>query len=91
MLRIAVEEKHGWATVRVQGLLAGAWVSELERCWQETLVSPEQIIVDLDGVFFIDSRGRALLAEMHAAGSQLHGKGPHTTYILEQIQELKTA
>ncbi len=89
MLRIAVEEEHGWATLRVQGFLAGDWIKELERCWQDTPVSPDQIVVDLDDVMFIDTRGRALLQLMHAAGSHLHGKGVHTAYILEQIEEAK--
>jgi hypothetical protein len=86
MLRITVREEHGWATLRVEGLLVGAWVPELERCWQDTLVSPDQIVVDLDDLLFMDRPGRALLARMHAAGTQLHARGLLTGYIVEQIQ-----
>ena len=87
MLRITVREEHGWATLRVEGTLVGPWVAELERCWQETLVSPEQILIDLDEVIFLDSGGRKLLEQMYAAGTRLRGKRPHTAYILEQIEE----
>ena len=88
MLRITVSEQHGWATLRVEGTLVGPWVGELERCWQDVMVTPEQIIIDLDDVSFMDSAARAVLEQMHAAGSQLRGKGAHTAYILERIQEL---
>jgi hypothetical protein len=86
MLRITVREEHGWATLRAEGILVGPWVAELHRCWQDTLVSPERIDVDLDDLLFIDGRGRALLQEMHAAGTKLHARGMLTGYIVEQIQ-----
>jgi hypothetical protein len=86
MLRITVEEQHGWATINLEGTLCGPWVDEVRRCWWETLACPEQVTVDLESVTSMDDRGRALLAEMHRAGTQLHGRGLMTNYILEQIQ-----
>jgi anti-anti-sigma regulatory factor len=61
-------------------------VDVVRRCWWETLACPEQVIVDLESVTSMDDMGRALLAEMHRAGTQLHGRGLMTNYILEQIQ-----
>ena len=87
MLRISVQEERGWATLKVEGLLVGPWVAELERCWQDVLISPEQIIVDLDDLLFLDGCGRVLLEQMNAAGTHLRSKGPMTGYIIEQIQE----
>ena len=86
MLRITVEEEHGWATIQLEGRLAGAWVAELRQCWWGTLACPEHVIVNLESVTSMDEAGRALLAEMYAAGTQLHGRGLMTNYILEQIQ-----
>ena len=86
MLRITVEEQHGWATIHLEGTLSGPWVDEVRRCWFETLACPEQVIVDLEWVTAMDDRARALLAEMHRAGTQLHARGLMTHYILEQIQ-----
>ncbi len=86
MLRITVREERGWATLRVEGLLVGPWVAELQRCWQDTLVSPDQIVVDLDDLLFMDRGARALLEQMHAAGTRLHARGLLTGYIVEQIQ-----
>ena len=86
MLRITVEEQHGWATIHLEGALSGPWVEEVRQCWWGTLACPEHVVVDLESVTSMDEAARALLAEMHAAGSQLHGRGLMTNYILEQIQ-----
>jgi hypothetical protein len=50
------------------------------------LVSPDQIVIELHDLLFIDRRARALLAQMHAAGTQLRARGMLTGYIVEQIQ-----
>jgi anti-anti-sigma regulatory factor len=86
MLRITVEEQHGWATIRLEGSLSGPWVQELRQCWWGTLACPEHVVVDLESVTSMDDAGKALLEEMHAAGTQLQGRGLMTNYILEQIQ-----
>ena len=87
MLRITVTEEHGWATFRLEGTLAGPWVGELDRCWQATLVDPERVLIDLTAVTALDAYGRKLLEKMHAAGTQLRGKGLLIGYIVEQIQQ----
>lgn len=86
MLRITVEEQHGWATIHLEGTLCGPWVEELRQCWWGTLACPEQVVVDLEAVTSMDESAKSLLEEMHAAGTQLHGRGLMTNYILEQIQ-----
>lgn len=91
MLRITVEEKRGWATIRLEGGLAGPWVNELRQCWEATLVSQDQIVMDLSEVRSIDSAGIDLLQAMHSAGTQLRGRGLLTNYIVEQIQQQQSA
>ena len=86
MLRITLQEQHGWATIHLEGMLCGPWVDEVRRCWWETRACPEQVVIELGSVTSIDDMGRALLAEMHRAGTQLRGRGVMTNYILEQIQ-----
>src|SRR5689334_12629991 len=86
MLRITVEEQHGWATIYLEGRLSGPWVDEVRQCWWGTLSCPEHVIIDLESVTSMDDMGRALLSEMHRAGTQLHGRGLMTNYILEEIQ-----
>jgi hypothetical protein len=86
MLRITVEEQRGWATIQLEGTLAGPWVDELYQCWWGTLACPEHVVVNLESVTSVDDAGKALLQKMHAAGTQLHGRGLMTSYILEQIR-----
>jgi len=88
MLRITVQDQDNQATIRLEGKLAGAWVEELEQCWNQTLAGPANrtLLVDLNAVTFVDSQGRALLAEMHNVGAKLVGQGMLTRYILEEIE-----
>jgi hypothetical protein len=86
-----VKEERGIATLHLEGVLAGPWVHEVERCWLETRVCPERVSVDLSEVLSLDGPGRELLEEMHAAGTQLRGAGLLVEYILEQIHQKHTA
>ena len=73
MLRVTVEERDDQVVFRLEGRLKGPWVIELERCWRSTVgrAAGKSFGVDLDGVNFIDDRGKALLVEMAKAGVEL--------------------
>jgi hypothetical protein len=86
-----MKEERGIATLHLEGVLAGPWVHEVERCWQETKVCPERVIVDLSKVLSLDGSGRELLEQMHAAGTQLRGEGLLVEYILKQIYQKQPA
>ena len=77
MLRITVLDNSGLLTFRLEGRLAGPWVRELENCWQSTLMSqPKPVVrVDLTGVTFVDTAGKAFLAARHAQGAELVASG----------------
>ena len=73
MLRVTVEERGSQVVFRVEGKLKGPWVIELDSCWRSTssLGGGKTFAVDLDGVYFIDEPGKALLTEMSRAGVEL--------------------
>jgi anti-anti-sigma regulatory factor len=73
MLRITVHEILEFLTFQLEGKLAGAWVWEVEECWQQTLAGRCGVAVrfDLSGVTFIDAAGKAFLADMHRQGAEL--------------------
>lgn len=73
MLRITTDETPQALTLRLEGRLDGPWVAVLAECWHRALPDAEgrQVRVDLNGVTFVDLRGKAQLAEMHARGAQL--------------------
>jgi outer membrane protein TolC len=87
MLRVTtkVEEEQGRVTLKLEGKLAGPWVDEFERCWCSTLEKSKNVLVELAGVTFIDSKGKCLLAKIHGQGAKLIGAGLMTKSIIEEI------
>jgi outer membrane protein TolC len=87
MLRITtkVEEEEGRVTLRLEGKLAGPWVDEFERCWCLAAEKWKNLVVELEGVTFIDSKGKCLLAKIHGQGAKLIGAGLMTKSIIEEI------
>lgn len=87
MLRITVHDDEESLCYRLEGRLAGAWVKEVERCWQSTLnhqrkPSPR---VDLTGVTFIDDAGKSCLAAMHRQGAELVAADCLTKEVVAEI------
>ncbi len=89
MLRISVknEEPGKRLLVEVEGRLAGAWVGELNRCWEGELArtATDTIVVRLANVSFVDETGTDLLRKMFQAGAKLEGSGCMVRALIAQI------
>ena len=87
MLRITMHDNQESLTFQLEGRLAGAWVREVEQCWQSTLAHQHKPIlrVDLTGVTFIDDAGKACLAAMHLQGAELVAADCLTKAIVAEI------
>ena len=87
MLRITVHEILEFLTFQLEGKLAGAWVREVEECWQRTLAGRCGMAVrfDLAGVTFIDGAGKDLLAAMHRQGAEFVAADCLTKAIVAEI------
>ena len=87
MLRITVHDNQESLCFQLEGRLAGAWVKEVEQCWQSTLAHQRKPIlrVDLTGVIFIDDAGKACLAAMHRQGAELVAADCLTKEIVAEI------
>ena len=48
----------------LEGKLVGPWVDELERVSQEALSQSKSLTLNLEKVWFVDSRGAALLRDL---------------------------
>jgi anti-anti-sigma regulatory factor len=84
MLRITTKTEASKTTFELEGTLAGAWVGELERCWQE--IGPDQAVkVSLEAVTFIDDAGKRLLARLHQSGAELNASGCMNKCIVQEI------
>jgi anti-anti-sigma regulatory factor len=87
VLRITTRIDSEAIRLVVEGRLAGACVSELERCWlaSTSKESQQAILVDLSSVTFIDACGKQLLAHMHGQGIKLVASGLLARCLIEEI------
>ena len=73
-------------SLMVEGRLAGPWVEELESCWRQTAAIQQlRTVVDLTGVTFVDTDGKALLTRMWQKGVELRAAGCLTRCIVDEI------
>ena len=89
MIKIQMKELDDQLTLQVEGRLAGAFVPELENCWQAARADQpnRKIAVDLKSVTCIDRAGRSLLQLMHTNGVGFLRAGLAIQDILEQVME----
>ena len=89
MLRITVEEASNQVTLRLEGNLIGAWVTELEEAWRAASanLASRLLCLDLTAVGGIDPAGRYLLLLLHDRGARLMISGQVITEIDADIVE----
>jgi len=64
VLKISVTSNSDHAIrFHLEGKLVGPWVEELRRLGEDALSQQKSLILDLEGVRFVDMRGAALLRE----------------------------
>ena len=86
MLRITTHEDAEKVCLKVEGMLKGAWVPEMEQCWRRISSDRDKaLIVDLSEVEFVDMAGRYLLALMHARGASFVAVTPLITQMVSEI------
>lgn len=70
----------------LEGRLAGPWVEELNSCWCQMEANQQRrAVIDLTGVTFVDSEGKALLVRMWQQGAEFRAAGCLTRCIVEEI------
>jgi ABC-type transporter Mla MlaB component len=87
MLKITVDQAPDEITLKLEGSLSGAWVSELEDAWRAVAfdTTGRAVCVDLASVVGIDPAGRYLLLLIHERGGQMIGTGGR---ILDDLVEV---
>jgi len=87
MLRISANERSVGTTVTLEGRLAGVWVDELRACWRSiaAVCDTRSVRIDLAGVTFVDTAGKALLRAVHEQGATLAASGCMMRATLEEI------
>jgi ABC-type transporter Mla MlaB component len=85
MLRITVHKEKTKATLELEGRLAGAWVEELQRAWQEAKAGKSSIVVNLAAVSYVDAEGKRLLSDMCRAGTAFEASGCLMRCLVEEM------
>ena len=86
MLKITLHDSSQEFRLKLEGRLSGAWVRELELCWQtaSSTTLGRRTVADLREVDFIDSAGQALLARLRAQGVELIAVTPLIRALVEE-------
>lgn len=84
MLRITVLQQGATSTLKLEGKLAGPWVSELEHAWRALASKERNVIVDVTATSVTDAPGAALLAKMREEKAELVGQVPPVAHLLQE-------
>ena len=86
-LRITINENSTTATLKLEGRLAAAWVSECSLAWQSVVpnLGNKQLCLDLRSLTFVDRSGAELLSQIYRQHrAQFLTSTPLTKYFAEQ-------
>ena len=90
-MKVTIHKNDGEpVTLKIEGKIAGPYVTELRRAWQDLTPSlgSQKLAVDLRGVTHIDALGKRVLAEIHSqTGAAFLADTPLTRYFAEQAQQ----
>ncbi|MGA3018385.1 MAG: hypothetical protein ABSF62_14795 [Bryobacteraceae bacterium] len=88
MLKITLHDHPNQLRFRLEGKLAGAWVSELRQCWltAASTTRGRVILLDLGEVDFVDAEGQTLLVDMVRHGVQLKAVTPFIRSLVAEIE-----
>ena len=89
MLRITLQESDKAVRMTLEGRIAGPWLEELSRTWDETepRLNGKKLAIDLHNVTYSDAAGKQLLRKIYAqTKADLIAGSPLTKYLAEEIR-----
>jgi len=88
MLRITVQARPDRICLKLEGDLAGIWVSEVEDSWRAAFATRDERPLDLDltGVAHVDRAGKYLLGLLHCTGAHLIASGTRMTDLVQALK-----
>jgi anti-anti-sigma regulatory factor len=88
VLKITKQENSEAIVLKLEGRLAGPWVEELDRLWEETApaLKERKLSLDLRETTFADAGGiRVLKAIYSQTGARILAGTPWTQYLAEEV------
>jgi hypothetical protein len=92
MLMITYQKSSQGVTLKLEGRVAGEWVSELADFWAKTAprVASTKLFVDISDITYADFAGiKALRAIYSQAHAELVSNSPWTRYLAEEIRSIR--
>jgi anti-anti-sigma regulatory factor len=89
MLKITINERSGCTTFALEGRLCGQWATEASRAWSQliSMDHTKEIVLDLEGVTFIDRDGEALLAWALERGTKVRASGVLVSHMVQEVRQ----
>jgi anti-anti-sigma regulatory factor len=89
MLKITVQPEPDRIRLKLEGNLAGMWVSEVEDSWRaiHAIGDDRPLYLDLTGVEHVDRAGRYLLGLLHCSGARLIASGVLMTELVRALKD----
>ena len=88
VLRITVDENPKQITLKLEGRIAGPWVAELDRLWEETapVLNQRKLSLDLRATTYADADGiRVLQAIYSQTAATILAGTPWTQYLADEV------
>ncbi len=92
-LRITIDESAETMVLKLEGRLAGPWVVELDRLWEQASSQRggRKLALDLRETTYADAKGiRTLRAIYQETGADLLTGSPWTQYLAEEVERTAT-
>ena len=89
-MRITIQENPRALTMKLEGRIAGPWVSEVSRAWQSLAPSLgiRKLLLDLSGVTYVNPDGVQLLKEIYEmTHAEFLADSPLTKYFAEEAMQ----
>jgi len=88
VLRISFLNLGEASSIKLEGRVAGPWVSELNRAWLESSpnIASKKVVIDLQNVTYADRAGKEILRRIcQETGAELIANTPWSQFLAEEI------
>jgi anti-anti-sigma regulatory factor len=88
VLRITVEQNSEAVILKLEGRVAGPWVAELNRLWEETApnLAQRKLTLDLRETTYADACGIRMLQAIYTrTGAAILASTPWTQYLADEV------
>ena len=89
MLKITIRQSARSTTFALEGRLCGQWAAEARSAWTKLASNGHEmaIVLDLEGLTFLDQEGEACLASMLESGTEVRAGGVLIRHVIRELRQ----